>query len=181
MAQPAVVAVAMAASVLAAVSNLPSRARTLGTTGMHNPGHRQGATMTSNLPPATARKSAVISNPPVTPHPASLHPDSPATAATVAVAVAVPAAARVALVAGATGLVGQEILARLLADKTYSAVHVAGRRAPAHLHPRLVVYLTESLSEFVAPPVDDVFIALGNTIKAAGNHVLLWGQMQPLS
>ncbi len=71
---------------------------------------------------------------------------------------------------GATGLVGREILARLLADKAYAAVHCVGRRAPVQTHPKLVVHLTDSLSEFVAPPVDDVFIALGTTIKVAGSQ-----------
>ncbi|MDP1943049.1 MAG: nucleoside-diphosphate sugar epimerase [Polaromonas sp.] len=78
--------------------------------------------------------------------------------------------ARVALVAGATGLVGREILARLLADKRYVAVHCVGRRAPFQVHPKLVVHLTDALSAFTAPPVDDVFIALGTTIKGAGSQ-----------
>ncbi|WP_370870770.1 epimerase [Polaromonas sp.] len=71
---------------------------------------------------------------------------------------------------GATGLVGREILARLLGDKTYSAVHCVGRRKPAPVHPGLVVHLTDSLRDFPAPPVDDVFIALGTTIKVAGSQ-----------
>lgn len=88
-----------------------------------------------------------------------------------AVAVAVvAAAARVALVAGATGLVGREILARLLADKSYSAVHCVGRRKPGPVHPKLVAHLSDSLPEFSAPPVDDVFIALGTTLKVAGSQ-----------
>jgi uncharacterized protein YbjT (DUF2867 family) len=83
----------------------------------------------------------------------------------------VVAAARVALVAGATGLVGRAVLARLLADKRYSAVHCVGRRAPAQHDLKLAVHLTDSFSEFtVPPPVDDVFIALGTTIKTAGSR-----------
>ena len=92
----------------------------------------------------------------------------PATAAT-SVATA-PAAARVALVAGATGLVGRAVLARLLADKHYTAVHCVGRRAPAQQDPRLVLHLVDSFREFAAPPVDDVFIALGTTLKVAGSR-----------
>jgi uncharacterized protein YbjT (DUF2867 family) len=76
----------------------------------------------------------------------------------------------VALVLGATGLVGREILARLLADKRYSAVHCVGRRKPDPVHPRLVVHPTDSLPEFPVPPVDDVFIALGTTRKVAGSQ-----------
>jgi uncharacterized protein YbjT (DUF2867 family) len=76
----------------------------------------------------------------------------------------------VALVAGATGLVGRAVLARLLADKHYSAVHCVGRRAPAQRDLRLAVHLSDSFAEFKAPAVDDVFIALGTTIKVAGSR-----------
>ncbi|WP_395058614.1 NAD(P)H-binding protein [Polaromonas sp.] len=78
--------------------------------------------------------------------------------------------ARVALVAGATGLVGQEILARLLADKKYSVVHCVGRRPPGITHPKLVNHLVEDFATFEAPAVDEVFIALGTTIKVAGSQ-----------
>lgn len=116
----------------------------------------------------------MMPNPPAMFPQASLPPASPqaATAATTAAAAGQPVAAdaRVALVAGATGLVGREILARLLADKSWSAVHCVGRRKPDSVHPSLVVHLTDSLTEFPAPPVDDVFIALGTTIKVAGSQ-----------
>ena len=82
---------------------------------------------------------------------------------------AVANATRVALVAGATGLVGQAILALLLADTRYSAVHVVGRRAPDVQHQKLVVHISALLTEWVCPAVDDVFIALGTTIKVAGS------------
>ena len=45
-----------------------------------------------------------------------------------------------------------------------------GRRAPSQQHAKLVVHLTDSLLTFEAPPVDDVFIALGTTIKVAGSQ-----------
>ena len=77
---------------------------------------------------------------------------------------------RVALVAGATGLVGQAILSLLLADSRYSAVHVVGRRAPDVQHPKLVVNISASLADWTCPAVDDVFIALGTTIKVAGSR-----------
>ncbi|MDI1237574.1 MAG: NAD(P)H-binding protein [Polaromonas sp.] len=78
--------------------------------------------------------------------------------------------ARVALVAGATGLVGREILARLLADKSYSAVHCVVRRTSGTEHPKLVTHVITDFATFQAPPVDDVFIALGTTIKVAGSQ-----------
>ncbi len=81
-----------------------------------------------------------------------------------------PAGTRVALVAGATGLVGQAVLTLLLADARYSAVHVVGRRAPDVQHPKLVVHISASLLEVACPAVDDVFIALGTTIKVAGSQ-----------
>ena len=76
---------------------------------------------------------------------------------------------RVALVAGATGLVGQAILALLLADTRYSTVHVVGRRAPDVQHPKLVVHISASLTNWTCPAVDDMFIAVGTTIKVAGS------------
>ena len=77
---------------------------------------------------------------------------------------------RVALVAGATGLVGQAILKILLADQHYGAVHVVGRRAPRMQHPKLIVHISASLADWTCPFVDDVFIALGTTIKVAGSR-----------
>ena len=76
---------------------------------------------------------------------------------------------RIALVSGATGLVGQAILKLLLADPHYQAVQVVGRRAPELQHSKLVVHTTTSLADWVSPAVDDVLIALGTTIKVAGS------------
>lgn len=88
-------------------------------------------------------------------------------------AVVVAPAGRVALVAGATGLVGREILAALLADEHWHHIHCVGRRAPALQHPRLTSH-TVDLRHLPAlpalPAVDDAFIALGTTIKAAGSQ-----------
>ena len=80
------------------------------------------------------------------------------------------ASTRVALVAGATGLVGQAVLKLLLADAFYSVVHVVGRRAPTVQHPKLVVHISASLTNWSCPAIDDVFIALGTTIKVAGSQ-----------
>lgn len=80
------------------------------------------------------------------------------------------ATTRVALVAGATGLVGQTVLKLLLADAFYSVVHVVGRRAPTVQHPKLVVHISASLTNWSCPAIDDVFIALGTTIKVAGSQ-----------
>ena len=80
------------------------------------------------------------------------------------------AAGRVALIAGATGLVGREILATILAGDTYAAVHSVGRRAPATAHPKLISHVLDFATLPSLPAVDDVFIALGTTIKIAGSQ-----------
>ena len=83
------------------------------------------------------------------------------------------AAARVALVAGATGLVGQAVLAALLADKTYKAVHCVGRRKLSLQHPKLAQHVGDfkSPSLFATlPRIDDCYVALGTTIKVAGSQ-----------
>lgn len=77
---------------------------------------------------------------------------------------------RVVLVAGATGLVGQEILKALLADKTVAAVHCVGRRAPGVTHPKLTSHVLELNALPRLPKVDECFIALGTTIKVAGSQ-----------
>lgn len=90
---------------------------------------------------------------------------------TVVVAEATAAvAARVAMVAGATGLVGREVLADLLADKSYSAVHSVGRRALPLIHPKLTQHIVDFAALPELPRADDVFICLGTTIKVAGSQ-----------
>jgi uncharacterized protein YbjT (DUF2867 family) len=81
---------------------------------------------------------------------------------------------RTALLAGSTGLVGRELLALLLVDSRYSAVHCVGRRAPFATHPKLITHLVHDLTDATqlrsVPAVDDVYIALGTTIKVAGSQ-----------
>jgi uncharacterized protein YbjT (DUF2867 family) len=77
---------------------------------------------------------------------------------------------RVALVAGATGLVGREVLAALLADKSYSAVHSIGRRTLPLQHPKLTQHTLDFANLPALPKADDVYIALGTTIKVAGSQ-----------
>ena len=80
---------------------------------------------------------------------------------------------RTALVAGATGLVGRELLALVLADKSdggYAAVHCLGRRKPAQGNLRLTFHAVDFAALPALPSVDDVFIALGTTIKVAGSQ-----------
>lgn len=78
-----------------------------------------------------------------------------------------------AIVAGATGLVGSEVLKLLLEDPDYSSVVVYGRRAPAVEHPKLRVILGElgELNDHAQELSGDVYFScLGTTIKAAGSE-----------
>lgn len=74
------------------------------------------------------------------------------------------------MVAGATGLVGREILAILLADKRYRAVHTLGRRPSNLQHPKLTQHVVDFAQLPALPAADEVFIALGTTIKVAGSQ-----------
>jgi len=77
---------------------------------------------------------------------------------------------RIAALAGATGLVGREILRGLLADPSVSAIHALGRRAPAASHPKITVHTVDFRSNPALPPIDEVYLALGTTIKVAGSQ-----------
>lgn len=77
---------------------------------------------------------------------------------------------RTVILAGATGLVGREILQGLLADPTVSAVHSLGRRTPATQHPKLTAHIVDFAALPPLPPADEVYQALGTTIKVAGSQ-----------
>jgi uncharacterized protein YbjT (DUF2867 family) len=76
------------------------------------------------------------------------------------------------LLAGATGLVGRELLDRLLVDPGCQQVHLLLRRAAPVLpaHPKLQSHLVDFDRLPALPPADDVFIALGTTIRQAGSQ-----------
>jgi uncharacterized protein YbjT (DUF2867 family) len=80
---------------------------------------------------------------------------------------------RTALLAGATGLVGHALLAMLLASEHYRSVHVLLRRMPPDIKASAKLKIHEvDFARLPAafPTVDDVFIALGTTIKIAGSE-----------
>jgi uncharacterized protein YbjT (DUF2867 family) len=81
--------------------------------------------------------------------------------------------ARIALVAGATGLVGAALLEQLAADAEYREVRVLGRRAPARAGGK-VRFVESDFGDLaaLAPQlaVDDVFCCLGTTIRKAGSQ-----------
>lgn len=74
------------------------------------------------------------------------------------------------IIAGATGLVGKEILGKLLADDTVSEVHSLGRRAPPLTHPKLQAHVVDFAKLPPLPAADEVYLALGTTIKVAGSQ-----------
>jgi uncharacterized protein YbjT (DUF2867 family) len=80
---------------------------------------------------------------------------------------------RTALLAGATGLVGRALLPMLLASQHYRSVHVLLRRPARDIkaNAKLKVHQVDFARLPAAfPTVDDVFVALGTTIKVAGSE-----------
>ena len=79
---------------------------------------------------------------------------------------------RTALVAGASGLVGSQVLRLLLEDPTYSRVTVLARRELPLSHKKLEQRIASfdrlaQIADF--PRVHDVFCCLGTTMKQAGS------------
>lgn len=74
------------------------------------------------------------------------------------------------LLAGATGLIGREILRGLLADPTVTRVTVLGRRAPASSDPRIDFQAVDFAKLPTLGSIDECYIALGTTIKVAGSQ-----------
>lgn len=74
------------------------------------------------------------------------------------------------MVAGATGLVGREVLAALLADDNCKAVHTLGRKPPSLQHPKLTAHVVDFTRLPKLPRIDEAYIALGTTIKVAGSQ-----------
>lgn len=81
---------------------------------------------------------------------------------------------RTALILGGSGLVGRSCLEALLAEPAYTSVIAVGRRALPQSHPKLVQRVIEldALASLTLPQVqlDDVFCALGTTIRTAGSQ-----------
>ncbi|MFA9441729.1 NAD-dependent epimerase/dehydratase family protein [Uliginosibacterium sp. sgz301328] len=77
---------------------------------------------------------------------------------------------REVILAGATGLVGGQILQALLAEPNVGRVHALGRRAPNVSHPKLQVHIVDFGRLPTLPRADEVYLALGTTIKVAGSQ-----------
>lgn len=82
-------------------------------------------------------------------------------------------AKRTVIIVGATGMVGREILAGLLADDSVAEVHSLGRRPPKVQHPKLKAHVVNFANLPllpILPQADEVYLALGTTIKLAGSQ-----------
>ncbi|MBK7080561.1 MAG: NAD(P)H-binding protein [Betaproteobacteria bacterium] len=81
---------------------------------------------------------------------------------------------RTALLVGGTGLVGRALLSLLLASDRYRKVHLLVRRVASDLPPSAKLKVKKvdfaQLPSSALPAADDVFIALGTTIKVAGSE-----------
>jgi len=78
-----------------------------------------------------------------------------------------------ALVAGATGLVGRELVSQLAESKLYNSVHVLTRRHFNIMHPKIISHVIdfENLEKFKCETaIQDVYVCLGTTIKKAGSQ-----------
>ncbi|MGE0332451.1 MAG: nucleoside-diphosphate sugar epimerase [Ramlibacter sp.] len=77
---------------------------------------------------------------------------------------------RTAILAGATGLVGREILNGLLADDSVAAVHTLGRGPLAPQHAKHLHHVVDFAALTALPAAHEVYLALGTTIKVAGSQ-----------
>jgi len=79
---------------------------------------------------------------------------------------------KTALLAGATGLVGSQLLPLLLASDRYAKVITVGRRPLPQVHPKLeqrVIDLDQLEEARLSLIADDVYCCLGTTMKQAGS------------
>jgi len=74
------------------------------------------------------------------------------------------------LLAGATGLVGGQILQALLADSSVCEVHALSRRPLSLSHPKLQVHIVDFGRLPALPLTGEAYLALGTTIKVAGSQ-----------
>jgi uncharacterized protein YbjT (DUF2867 family) len=77
---------------------------------------------------------------------------------------------RTALIVGASGLTGKELLQVLLADPLYQLVIIYVRKHLEISHPKLQQQVVDYEKLATAIEADDVFCCLGTTIKKAGSQ-----------
>jgi uncharacterized protein YbjT (DUF2867 family) len=77
-----------------------------------------------------------------------------------------------ALIAGATGLVGGELVSLLVKTDYYNSIHVLSRRPYSFEHPKIHSYSVnfDNVHSFKAEAlIRDVYVCLGTTLKKAGS------------
>lgn len=79
-------------------------------------------------------------------------------------------AGRRLVVAGATGLVGSQLVRDALDDPSVATVHALTRRALDLRHEKLEVRIVDFTAIPPLPPVDEAYLALGTTIRQAGSE-----------
>lgn len=77
---------------------------------------------------------------------------------------------RKVILAGATGLIGREILQGLLKDPTVREILALGRRPLPLQDTRLHSQVVDFAALPPLPPADEVYLALGTTIQVAGSQ-----------
>lgn len=75
---------------------------------------------------------------------------------------------RTVVLAGATGLVGRAILAGLVVDPSVTEIHLLGRRPMQGS--KAISHVVDFRALPALPRVDEVYLALGTTIKVAGSQ-----------
>lgn len=84
---------------------------------------------------------------------------------------------KIALVAGATGLIGKQLMYKLLEDSHFAKVYILVRKELAIKHPKLEQVITsfDNLEKIhLAQPLTDVFCCLGTTMKKAKSQAAFY-------
>ena len=80
---------------------------------------------------------------------------------------------RTAIVAGATGLIGRELIQKLILSDQYRLIYLISRRESGLIHPKIKEVLTgfDLIRQLnIAETIDDAFCTLGTTMKQAGSR-----------
>jgi uncharacterized protein YbjT (DUF2867 family) len=80
---------------------------------------------------------------------------------------------KTALIAGASGLIGSQLLPLLLASERYAKVIVVGRRPLSQVHPKLeqrILNFDQLEEHSLGLIADDVYCCLGTTMRQAGSR-----------
>ena len=80
---------------------------------------------------------------------------------------------RTAIVAGATGLIGRELVQKLIASDEYRVIYLISRRESGLRHPKIKEIITnfDLICQMnIAETIDDAFCTLGTTMNKAGSR-----------